>query len=116
MDNLYYLSKSLSSNCFCYDINIYNTLNYNNEKYFKLVIISNGYSSAKINKKTIPICSPSIICLNETDTLQLSNSSLLKGVIILFHPCIIDSKFTFDNIRNLTHDFSPSDINNILYL
>lgn len=81
-----------------------------------IIFIESGFGSAKINDKLFDFTGPSIICLNELESLSLSKSKHLSGNILSFAPNAIREYFDFNNIRNLDHSFTPNDIGLVIYL
>ena len=81
-----------------------------------ILFIESGYGTAKINNEVFDFTAPSVICINETEHLHLKKSSLLKGKILTFSPSTVREYFTFENLRNFDHCFTPDDIGIVIYL
>ena len=67
---------------------------------FTIVLVEKGVGIATINDNMISYIAPCIFCLNEQEHIVIpaSNDSSVRAV--LFHPCIINSSFDFENIRD----------------
>ncbi|WP_078553818.1 AraC family transcriptional regulator [Bacillus alkalicellulosilyticus] len=64
---------------------------------YRLVLIESGTGIVVLNGNQIyPLMTPSMICLNENETIELIQGSTIKARTIYFHPSVINHKFTFD--------------------
>jgi len=89
----------------------------NNASRFKLILVKKGSGIIKVNGESIIIVSPSILCLNENDTVTLIKNYNLYAESIYFHPNTANSCLDFINIRNNTEGMSITDIqDSVLFL
>lgn len=81
-----------------------------------IIIIEKGAGLALFNQHAISIATPTIVFLNETETLSFSYVSHITGKIISFHPKALKEYFTLENVRIFDHFFSVEDIKHTLNL
>ncbi len=77
-----------------------NVLDINAKEYpcYKIIHIKSGSSGSLINKKKNLILSPSVICLNESDSIKLEGKLIFR--VILFMPEIVNGNLSFSSINN----------------
>lgn len=73
---------------------------------FRLVLIDRGAVFINIDGCQTSFSSPAILCLSETDNLQLKPFTDIHTKSIYFHPSIVNTNFDFHNIRNKPKSFS----------
>lgn len=80
----------------------------NNEalnKRFCLIIIESGNGMITINDKSYPFIAPVLFCINESERVVIDKKYNVNIKAIFFHPSIINSILTFENIRKNPDDF-----------
>ncbi len=75
-----------------------------------IVLIDKGIGQIFINGHILSISTPTIICLNETERIDIQKSCNITGRIISFSPSVVKSHFNFKNVRELDHNFTTEDI------
>lgn len=84
--------------------------------HLSIIFIDSGSATAKINDIQFDFIGPSIICLNELESLSLVENNNILGNILSFTPSTIKEYFNFENVRHLDHSFTPNDIGLAIYL
>ena len=81
-----------------------------------IVLIEKGMGQVHINGHILSINTPTIICLNETERMDIQKNCTIAGKVIAFSPSAIKSYFNFENIRTLDHSFTTDDIQHTMML
>ncbi len=76
-------------------------------KRFCIVIVQEGSGLLSINGQAIAYMSPCILCLNETEHIEISDENSICRVIY-FHPSAINCAFDFNNIREIPDNSSTT--------
>lgn len=92
---------------------------------FRLILIKNGSGTLNIDEKTLTWIAPCVLCLNENDSIKISESNSYETskdnihseiFVLYFHPRFINKKLDFSNIRKKGMDVEPEVIENRLIL
>lgn len=65
-----------------------------------LIYIPSGHGSLYLNEREISYDAPALLCINESDTIDIPNSAAVQA--ILFHPSVINTSLDFENIRSIS--------------
>lgn len=85
---------------------------------FRIILFTEGKFSAEINERIVQIISPSVLCLNEEDSIKIPAEveSSVKCRIFLFNPRFLNKKLDFENIRQRGMDVESEVIENRMIL
>lgn len=84
---------------------------------YRLIIMEEGTGIAGSGYERVLVHGPAVFFVNEEENFDLEMSSPTKLHIIYFHPTIINSKFTFDYIRNASReDVTASEVQDMFWL
>ena len=72
--------------------------NINDKDTCKLIIVTNGAGIAQIDKKTIVISAPMLICINPSNTFNMESNSNLQATVLYFKSDVINDCFSHDKI------------------
>lgn len=70
------------------------------ESRFRLIFVESGSVIVQLNNWRGGVIAPALICLDEHDWIVRAQGMDLQASALFFHPSVIDSRFTFENIRN----------------
>ena len=76
---------------------------------FKLILIETGTGCIKHEHIEEHYSAPSLLCVNQDDIFAAEAQSLIHTQTLCFHPCIINNRFDFDNIRS-KKDFTATEM------
>lgn len=83
---------------------------------YKVMVLEEGTGIVTIMDKKMIVHAPYIFILNEEETIQVEKDNDMKLQILLFHPNILDSKFSFSFLKEASRlDVTDPDVQN-LYL
>jgi AraC-like DNA-binding protein len=67
----------------------------------RLVWVERGAGILRLSEHREAFVAPVLFCLNETEVPQLEQSADLRAQGIYFHPAVVNSVFTFKNVREV---------------
>lgn len=86
-------------------------------KTYQIIIIEEGTGIIKVNENTKRLDSPSVYCINETETISIEKGHNLKIHVAYFHPEIIENKFSFAYIKQANmKDVTSSEVQDLYWL
>lgn len=94
---------------FWYNSNILSYSEIESRKGFRLIMIEEGAGISKINSLKTILISPTIICLSENDNICLDESKNIVAKVLYFHPSLINTALTIENIRDTPNSLSLTD-------
>ncbi|MCP4598960.1 MAG: helix-turn-helix transcriptional regulator [Proteobacteria bacterium] len=66
---------------------------------FRLILVEGGTGILRLRERREPFIAPAVFCLNETDRPELEQRVDLQARAIYFHPNVINSALSFENMR-----------------
>ncbi len=88
----------------------------NSNTRYKVVLAEKGGAIISLNEKKILVRAPSLLCLNETDTITLVRADNFAGQTIYFHPGTINSKFGFEVLNCRERSLSQTEVLDLFVL
>lgn len=79
-----------------------------------MIFVKEGTINYELNGVSISSYAPCLLCINELDNFSMHCSK--QACIIVFHPNVINSSFTFENIKNNISSFSVSEEQDCFFL
>lgn len=76
---------------------------------YKILFFQQGSAILNTGENNQVITAPAILCLDENVKLDILDKEELKGRILLFHPDIVNEKFSFESLNGDRSDFSSND-------
>lgn len=76
---------------------------------FRLVLIEAGSGFVQLAERQYPFVAPTVFCLNERENPRFDHSVPLQAQAIFFHPAVINSLFSFDQLRSGQADLTRSE-------
>ena len=70
-----------------------------NDRY-RIIYIKEGFCTFKNGESSQLVTSPAILCLNEADVVEISNSVSIKMDIMYFHPTCFERYIDFDSLKD----------------
>ncbi len=67
---------------------------------YRLVLVERGAGILNLAGKRCPFIAPALFCLNERDVPVLEQSHDLEARSLVFDPCLVNSAFTPENLRD----------------
>jgi AraC-like DNA-binding protein len=83
---------------------------------FRLILVEEGTGILRLGARRLVFSASALFFLNEIDRPELENSLNFKAQAFYFHPCLINSVFTFENIRSRAGDFNTTAIQDLHWL
>lgn len=83
---------------------------------FRLILVEQGSGILQINCSRQPFIAPSLFCLSEQDQIALEQPHDIQAQGLYFHPSVINSAFTFDNVRLGDSGFSSTQYQDLSFL
>ncbi len=83
---------------------------------YRFVLIKNGTGIISMNGSRFVVNAPALVCLNEKIIPRLSESANLSAESIYFHPEVINSKFSFENINDNSLQFNDNENKDLYFL
>ena len=81
----------------------------NKSSMFRLVHIIEGNGIIKLNKETIIFSAPAVLCLSETDEIELQQALKLAAQSVYFNPILINDSLKLSALRNEDTQLSASE-------
>ena len=95
---------SKSNNIPQIEVPIVHTKSLNNVRHkqqtFTLLLIEKGNTTVNINENKYFLHGPTLVCLNDKESIEFCQSYSLQGETISFNPSFINSNFTTQNIES----------------
>lgn len=76
------------------------TLSYKDSSAFQFIFVTGGTAIIEINNSKMVIMAPTVLCLNERDSLQVLEAQDLKAQGVYFDPKIVNDVLCIENLRN----------------
>ena len=73
---------------------------------FRLILVEGGTGILRLADRREVFTAPAVFCLNETDRPELEQSLGLRAQALYFHPNVVNSALTFENVRGSGENFS----------
>lgn len=83
---------------------------------FRLLLVEQGSGILQIGTYRQPFIAPMLFCLNDQDRITLEQPHDVRAQGIYFHPSVINSAFTFDNVRAGDPGFSGTQCQDLSFL
>jgi len=80
-----------------------------NHSMFRLIFIYEGTGILKMNDNRILFMAPTVLCLNEKDTLTVEQFHNVKAKTIYFAPMVINNIFTLEKLSENPEDLSQTE-------
>jgi AraC-like DNA-binding protein len=77
---------------------------------FRLVLVERGSGILQFGQYRQIFLAPTLFCLNEQEHLGLEQAVDLKAQALYFHPSVVNSVFTFENIRGNFEGFTATEV------
>ncbi|MFZ5986818.1 MAG: AraC family transcriptional regulator [Bacillota bacterium] len=84
---------------------------YNTHDRFRLILVEEGSGILNLNGRRLLFSAPTVFCISEQEVPLLEQGSDFKARVIFFHPGAVNSRLSFDNIRQGADDLTPTEIN-----
>jgi AraC family L-rhamnose operon regulatory protein RhaS len=81
-----------------------------NDKRYHILFIEQGSGSITYGGHKELFMGPLVFCFHENEIPQITNGSNIESRSIYFSPEYINNKFTYDNLRNNSEQFTITDI------
>jgi AraC-like DNA-binding protein len=88
----------------------------NKYKYFCMIFLTQGSLILSSDSAHFSVIAPACVCLNEAEQYRINDSSKLEGTTVIFHPGVINSHFSFENLRETNPDIPFTAINDRFFL
>jgi AraC family L-rhamnose operon regulatory protein RhaS len=75
---------------------------------FRLALVEEGTGILRLGERRLAFIAPTLFCFNEIERPEVEQNLDLRAQALYFHPNIINSDFTFENIRSNLHPLSLS--------
>ncbi len=72
----------------------------------RLILVQKGTGILNINGKKISVIAPSVLCINEKETVRLVDSVRWDAQAFYFHPRYINDNFDFETIRKMKKELA----------
>lgn len=82
----------------------------------RITLVEEGTGIIRMGGRRGTFIAPALFCLNETDEPELERYADFKASSIYFHPNVINSVFSFENIRDQTGGFSQTEFNDLAWM
>lgn len=69
--------------------------------YYKLIFLDSSMNHIMLNGEEFILIGPYMLCLNDKDCINISNSTFKTFNIVFFKPCIINERFTLNSCNDL---------------
>ncbi len=76
---------------------------------FRLILVTKGTGIIRLNDRHIVFNAPALLCINEYERPVLEQSSNIEATGLYFHPSVINSAFSLENIRQEPKNFEHTD-------
>ncbi|MEG0774601.1 AraC family transcriptional regulator [Clostridium sp.] len=76
---------------------------------FRLIFIYHGTGIVRINGKRILFMAPTVLCLNEQDTLEVEQLHNTKAKTIYFNPVVVNNIFTIEKVKENPENLSQTE-------
>jgi len=76
---------------------------------FRLILIESGTGILRLGKRRGSFIAPTLFCLNEKEQPELEQSQDLQARALYFHPNVINSVFTFENVWKEDSSFTKTE-------
>lgn len=83
---------------------------------FRLIFVQKGTGILKLNEYLLSFAAPVVLFINDKDHIELKDSTYLSAQAVYFHPCVVNFAFNFQNIRENTDAFSPTEHYDLAWL
>jgi AraC-like DNA-binding protein len=83
----------------------------------RLILLEKGNGILRLgDQQRIAFNAPALLCLSEQETAVMEQGFNLQAVSLYFHPSVINSAFSFENIRGDVDDFKHTDLQDRFWL
>lgn len=102
-----------------YDLELWHTLRESFEpeqgygERFRLIYVMEGTGIIRLGERRGSFLAPVLFCLNEKERPILEQAVEVKAQSLYFHPSVINSAFTFENIRGDISGFSQTEYQDV---
>lgn len=76
---------------------------------WSLILIEKGSGIISCGEMQMPFTSPVVLCVNENEHVKLNEASGISLKSVYFDPSVVNSAFSFDNVRHPQAGFSISE-------
>jgi AraC family L-rhamnose operon regulatory protein RhaS len=83
---------------------------------FRLILIESGTGILRLGERRGAFIAPALFCLNEKEQPELEQSQDLQAQALYFHPNVINSVFTFENVREEGDSFTRTERQDLYWL
>lgn len=83
---------------------------------FRIVLIEQGSGFLQLDEHYQPFIAPTIICLNECENPRFDHTVPILAQAIFFHPNVINSAFSFEQLRDGNEGLSRSERHDTYWL
>jgi AraC-like DNA-binding protein len=83
---------------------------------FRLVWAERGTGIVRFGEHRQTFIAPVLFCLNETEAPQLEQAADVQAQALYFHPTVINSAFTFENVRRPPADLMTTAVQDLHWL
>ena len=77
--------------------------------HFRIVLIEQGSGFLQLGERHYPFVAPILFCLNETENPRFDHTLPLGAQALFFHPAVINSLFSFEQLRDGKEGLSRSE-------
>jgi AraC-like DNA-binding protein len=88
----------------------------NRHRYFCMIFLAQGSLILSSGSKHFSVIAPACVCLNDMEQYHVSDSSKIEGRTVVFHPGVINSHFSFENLRETNPDMPSTAISDRFFL
>jgi YesN/AraC family two-component response regulator len=85
------------------------TFTYQETSAFRFIFVTCGTAIIELNNSKMVIMAPTVLCLNERDTLSVIEHQNLQAKGVYFDPIIVNDKLTIENLKNEENKMSDSE-------
>lgn len=86
------------------------------KNYYKIIHLRSGVFNFTLNKKDFVLTGDYALCINEKDSIRFNKAPAGSLRILLFKPCVINSKFDFNSVNDPGELLLESDYQDLYYL
>lgn len=83
---------------------------------FRLILIEQGSGFWRLGERNQPFIAPTLFCLNEREVPQFEQSAQISAQAIFFHPNVINSVFSFEQLQDGGNGLSRSERHDTYWL